>query len=194
MRKALWLVLLLFLQGCASVAQQNAEGQYGLYKERLFRVKVIGVDEDAPGFLFWRDRAARAKAALQKSAELQGLRYEDFVNPGWRVASVLASESFALNKGDSFWAVQYDPARMQLERGDVVTAHITPAMFEFAIRDLLKPGDVPEVMSLVCKQTDAACLADPRRGGTLGVILEDGTAINGSSQFFGIRFESDARH
>lgn len=83
---------------------------------------------------------------------------------------------------------------MNLERSDVVTAHVSPAMFEMAVRDLLEPGNIPIVESLAGKQSDTDCFAAPRRGGTPGVILSDGTAMNGSSRFFGIRFESDAAH
>lgn len=82
MRNGFWLALPCLLSGCASIAQQNAERQYGHYKDRLFMVEVMAVDQDAPWFLLWRDHAVQAKAAILKSAEALGMRYEDFVAPG----------------------------------------------------------------------------------------------------------------
>lgn len=188
----LWLVLatISMLQGCATVGEINAKAQYGLYKDREYRVRVTSTNENDDSFMFVQ-RATLAKRAIEKSATSSGLRYEDIVKPGNKVAMVMADERFALSKGAARWTAQYDPAKHSLERGDIVTCGISPAMFEIASREVIKPGDVPEVRTLVCKHSDEECLNDPKRGGTLGVILKNGTAKNGSSHFF-FRMEAEA--
>lgn len=184
MKSPLALIILFALSGCATIGQQAYEAQFGLYKNRDFRAKVISANEDDTSLVF-KDRAAIAKKALVKSAEATGKRYSDFVTPGNRLAQVLVAGRFDLNKGAAHWPVQYDPRSMNLEVGDVVITKISPAAFVLADRDHLQSGDIPLAAAIVCKANDSECLADPKRGGTLGVILKDGTAITGNSHFFG---------